>query len=200
MHPVRQPFCSALVIRQASERSLFYWPPLALGRVFIVEKCTLFFSPMLSVWVWNVCSGTILRGVWENNRVVNTQGSPQSACFVPDVRWRALQGGKKPRPQTECRRGLVLCECLCKSLWLVICQRRVCLYCDKAQGSGLRKNNMICLLIHSVIYFFVFFVFFIVWSCVRFKSTCSTAFYTCWYIMLFTMFEFEVFVFNEIDF
>ncbi len=45
-------------------------------------KNIVYFShPMLSWWVWNVCLGMILRGVWKNNRAVNTEGRPRLASL-----------------------------------------------------------------------------------------------------------------------
>lgn len=59
----------------------FYAPPLVLGARFTVEKYSIYFPPMLSWWVWNVCLGKILRGVWKNNRAVNTKGRPRLASL-----------------------------------------------------------------------------------------------------------------------
>lgn len=65
----------------ASKLLFFYPPPLVLGARFTVEKYSIYFPPMLSWWVWNVCLGKILRGVWKNNRAVNTKGRPRLASL-----------------------------------------------------------------------------------------------------------------------
>lgn len=45
-------------------------------------KNIVYFPPMLSWWVWNVCLGNILWGVWKNNRAVNTmQERPRLASL-----------------------------------------------------------------------------------------------------------------------
>lgn len=75
-HPLVAP-----LIHASFQLLFFYPPPLVLGARFTVEKYSIFFPPMLSWWVWNVCLGKILWGVWKNNRAVNTKGRPRLASL-----------------------------------------------------------------------------------------------------------------------